>query len=80
MLAAMTLISPPLRRAQQLFDAGVSANDIIDELQDEFGLDPATAIAAVASMLLVAVQVTTTVDEPMVRPYLAAASPPSGVQ
>ena len=72
----MNLISPPLQRAQQLFYTGVSADDIIDELQDEFGLDSATAIAAVASTLLIVAQVAATVDERMVRPYLATASPP----
>ena len=72
----MNLISPPLQRTQQLFYAGVSADDILDELQDEFGLDSATAIAAVASTLLIVAHVAATVDEPLVRPYLATASPP----
>ena len=77
MLATMSLPSPPLQRAQQLFHLGVSANDIIEELEAEFHLDTATAIAAVATIVLVAAQGATTVDEPMVRPYLAESTPTS---
>jgi len=69
MLAVMSLSSEPLQRAQHLFRQGVAANDIIDELQQEFALDPSTAIAAVATIVLVAAQ-STSIDQPMVRPFL----------
>jgi len=66
----MNLTTPPLQRAQQLLRHGVRANDIIDELEGQFALDTTTAIAAVATVVLLAAQVATAVNEPMVRPYL----------
>jgi hypothetical protein len=70
----MNVTSRPLQRAQQLFQAGGSAVNVIDVLQDEFGFDPATAIAAVAAALLAPPQVAAGV-EPMVRPYVARPRP-----
>ncbi len=67
----MNLLSPPLQRAQLLFGRGVSADEIIDELRDEFALDAGTAIAATATAVLLAAQAASTVDESFVRPFLA---------
>jgi len=69
------LTSTPLQHAQQLFGHGISANDIIDELQHDFDLDTTTAIAAVATVVLLAAQTATATEETMVRPYLAGIHP-----
>jgi len=68
----MNVTSPPLQRAQQLFEADGSTTLVIDELQDEFGIDPGTAIAAAATVLLIPPQIAAAVDQPMVRPYVTA--------
>jgi hypothetical protein len=69
----MNISSPPLQRAQQLFQHGLATDDIIDGLRQEFALDPATAIAAVATIVLVAAQTATAIEASIVRPYLTEA-------
>ena len=72
----MMNLTSPLQHAQQLFQNGISANDIIDELHNDFDLDTTTAIAAVATVVLLAAQAATNTEATMVRPYLAGIHPP----
>jgi hypothetical protein len=60
----------PVRRAQQLMQAGDLVDDVVDDLRRGFGLSVADAVAAVAACVALTRNGLTVPEEPFARPFV----------
>ena len=66
----MQLELAPLRRARDLLQQNLSADEIVDQLQSVLGLDYVGAIAAVAAGSLLNDRGLAVTEEPFARPFV----------
>jgi hypothetical protein len=60
----------PVRRAQQLMQAGDLVDDVVDDLRRGFGLSVADAVAAVAAYVALTRSGMQIPEEPFARPFV----------
>jgi len=60
----------PVRRAQQLMQAGDPVDDVVDDLRRGFGLSVADAVAAVAAYVALTRSGMAIPEEPFARPFV----------
>ena len=60
----------PVRRAQQLLQAGETVDRVVDDLRRGFGITVAEALASVAEYVALMKGGKTVPEEPFARPYV----------